>query len=659
MRAIAAGLCLCLLTGSPAVAELPEKELRELEEHLARLGFDPGPVDGVADAQTVAAIEGYQSFAALRVDGLASAALLEELRGVTQSLGAADEGSPGEPAPTAPDAVTAAADDNGVTRQDEDPAPSVTAGAVSGAPWENAVHLASFRQEDKAEQEWQRLQQRLPSLLGDMDPNIHEIDLAEEGLFYRLYTGPFPNLATAQDFCGILSQEGFNCGIARGESPQMAESGLAISDGTEGTEGQDDQDPPDAEPVVAAVAEEQPAEQAATALIAPSEDPPAAESQVPDSPPALEEASVSETPEVTEAAPVVAPVVAAAVAAAAVATAASQETTALETLETTEVAPSLDETVAAEAVIAKAPAEETPVEKAPAEVTADVTAVSEAPGEQVSVAEAPEAGPEAGPETGAETGLESALSTEDLTEPMDGPAEAVAKAPGDGGVGAPTVLIPATQIAASQPGETGLQALGEAPSASLKHGPTILVAAAQFGGVKDGGSRGSPDAIDRPGEPTDSALAQPEGAESQDAGEEGAAAAPSDTAPAGQSNGEAPQTAALVVTGADDYAAAMAAFKTGDCETALSHYAEAIEKGGLLRRDLSAGYNKRGRCLYDLARYYEALADLNKAIEFDRAFAAAYYNRGRVHNALGNSAQARSDLKAAYDLGFGRLQQQP
>ena len=68
---------------------------------MARLGFDPGPVDGIADAETASAIEGYQSFAALRVDGVPSAALLQELRGVTESLGAAEAAPPIEAPPPA------------------------------------------------------------------------------------------------------------------------------------------------------------------------------------------------------------------------------------------------------------------------------------------------------------------------------------------------------------------------------------------------------------------------------------------------------------------------------------------------------------------------------------------------------------------------------
>jgi tetratricopeptide (TPR) repeat protein len=58
------------------------------------------------------------------------------------------------------------------------------------------------------------------------------------------------------------------------------------------------------------------------------------------------------------------------------------------------------------------------------------------------------------------------------------------------------------------------------------------------------------------------------------------------------------------------------------------------------------------------AQFDEALADFDRAIGLDQDFAAAYYNRGRVHTAMGRSAEARADLKSAYDLGFGRLQAQ-
>jgi peptidoglycan hydrolase-like protein with peptidoglycan-binding domain len=85
LRGLTVGVCLWLIT-APALAALSKNEVRELEDLLGRLGFDPGPVDGVLDDQTRTAIKDYQYFAALPVTGQAGWDLLDELRGVTESL---------------------------------------------------------------------------------------------------------------------------------------------------------------------------------------------------------------------------------------------------------------------------------------------------------------------------------------------------------------------------------------------------------------------------------------------------------------------------------------------------------------------------------------------------------------------------------------------
>ena len=86
LRGLAVGVCLWLIA-APAMAAFGKKEIRELEDHLAHLGFDPGPVDGVLDEQTRTAIKGYQDLAALPVTGRASWGLLAELREVTDIMG--------------------------------------------------------------------------------------------------------------------------------------------------------------------------------------------------------------------------------------------------------------------------------------------------------------------------------------------------------------------------------------------------------------------------------------------------------------------------------------------------------------------------------------------------------------------------------------------
>ncbi|MFQ5468282.1 MAG: peptidoglycan-binding protein, partial [Kiloniellaceae bacterium] len=84
--ALGLGLAGAAWPGS-ARAEMTAQEAQELEQLLARLNFDPGPVDGVIDERTRAAVLLYQEFAALPPDGQATAALLEELRAVVTAFG--------------------------------------------------------------------------------------------------------------------------------------------------------------------------------------------------------------------------------------------------------------------------------------------------------------------------------------------------------------------------------------------------------------------------------------------------------------------------------------------------------------------------------------------------------------------------------------------
>ena len=67
-------------------SDLSQSELKTLEKLLDRLGFAPGVVDGIVDADTRAAIGRYMEFAALTGDQEPSPALLEELSAVAQAV---------------------------------------------------------------------------------------------------------------------------------------------------------------------------------------------------------------------------------------------------------------------------------------------------------------------------------------------------------------------------------------------------------------------------------------------------------------------------------------------------------------------------------------------------------------------------------------------
>ncbi len=659
----------------PASADLSREDTRELEELLVRLGMDPGPVDGIADAQTAAAIEDYQSFAALRVDGVASSALLEELRGVTESLGTNAESAPSEATP--PSAVAATDDESGTTSQSGESAAPPPSGLVTGAPWDTAIHLASFRQESKAHTEWQRLQRRLPDLLGDMDSMISAFDLGDDGLFFRLYAGPFPNLATAQDFCVMMSLEGFRCGIARGDTMQVAAISPVAPEVPDGPEEQEAQpeSTTEAEAVTEATAE--------TEAVAVTEDQPSAPSASAESGEAIATPDASVGSDAPEPSPTI------------------EASTAVEPPDATESA-ATDEEVA----VAQVP-EDDDESISPAQALAEPTeedessAVVGAPSVLVTAEQIGAATPDQAPEVATEVLTADATAdatedatedvtevvTEDVTEVVTADATEVVteEGPSETVVGAPTILVAATQFGEASPSDPPEEAAEKGLPETAIGAPTLLVTAIDFGDEPEGanaepepepaGSAVVQPMTDEPaevetappddqaavsvtgagesaaGEPTESENAEIEITATDDVTAEAAEAAPVDQAAA-----EATQTAALVATGTEDYATATAAFEIGDCSTALRYYERAFKKGGLPRRALASGHNNRGRCYYDRAHYDEALADFDRAVGLDREFAAAYYNRGRVHNAMGNGVQARSDLKSAYDLGFGRLQ---
>jgi len=77
-----------LLLAATPVRALDLVELTEMETLLRDLGFDPGPVDGVVDADTIEAIRQYQDFALAPGAPQPSAALLDELRGVAAAFAA-------------------------------------------------------------------------------------------------------------------------------------------------------------------------------------------------------------------------------------------------------------------------------------------------------------------------------------------------------------------------------------------------------------------------------------------------------------------------------------------------------------------------------------------------------------------------------------------
>ncbi len=85
----------------------PDKTVREAQTLLAKLGYDPGPADGLLGSRTIGAIREYQKAAGLPVDGKVSPQLMKSLRsGEHQKLHAQSAAGPANtPPPSAAAAV--------------------------------------------------------------------------------------------------------------------------------------------------------------------------------------------------------------------------------------------------------------------------------------------------------------------------------------------------------------------------------------------------------------------------------------------------------------------------------------------------------------------------------------------------------------------------
>ncbi len=69
----------CHSLGTEQAGPLSKQAIRQMQESLARLGHDPGPLDGLMDPRTIRAIRAFENAKGLPVDGEASKFLAAQL----------------------------------------------------------------------------------------------------------------------------------------------------------------------------------------------------------------------------------------------------------------------------------------------------------------------------------------------------------------------------------------------------------------------------------------------------------------------------------------------------------------------------------------------------------------------------------------------------
>jgi cell division protein FtsN len=78
------------------------------------------------------------------------------------------------------------------------------------------IQLASLKSLDMAESEWKRISQKHQDILNGLDPMIQKVDLgADQGIYFRLRTGPFESDEDAKRVCATLKERKVDCLVIR------------------------------------------------------------------------------------------------------------------------------------------------------------------------------------------------------------------------------------------------------------------------------------------------------------------------------------------------------------------------------------------------------------------------------------------------------------
>jgi SPOR domain len=95
------------------------------------------------------------------------------------------------------------------------PSPRPPAGQVPAKAGGTRLQLGSVRSEEAARQEWERMKQKNPDILGRLSAAPIRADLGDKGIYYRIQTAPVADPGAAERLCNELKQRNIGCIIAR------------------------------------------------------------------------------------------------------------------------------------------------------------------------------------------------------------------------------------------------------------------------------------------------------------------------------------------------------------------------------------------------------------------------------------------------------------
>lgn len=134
---------------------------------------------------------------------------------------AAAEPTQAEPSAEPPDETASAATSDSTSKAvpnstskaaaEPEPAERVQTAAATPADGDYVVQLASFKNPETAVREQTIVEEKFSDLLAGHDVFVQQVDLAEQGTYYRLRLGPFASLADARDTCARFQERDHDC----------------------------------------------------------------------------------------------------------------------------------------------------------------------------------------------------------------------------------------------------------------------------------------------------------------------------------------------------------------------------------------------------------------------------------------------------------------
>lgn len=113
---------------------------------------------------------------------------------------------------SAPDADVPFAPDEPLATDEETPAgEAMTALAPLAIGY--GIHLVSVKEQEAVDRAWSELKESYPDLLADKELKVRQVDLGEQGIFYRVYAIPFADGAAARAACAEFERSQQYCAV--------------------------------------------------------------------------------------------------------------------------------------------------------------------------------------------------------------------------------------------------------------------------------------------------------------------------------------------------------------------------------------------------------------------------------------------------------------